>query len=86
MQSRRTLPQYRFELSMTVAVMAMVSQSQYCLTTEPPVLNNLYAVLICFRCHAFAFATDIKKAFLHVKLYPDDRNFTMDIFIREFHR
>ena len=47
-----------------------------CLITEPPFLNNLCAILIHFRCHTFALATDIEKAFLHVKLHPDDRNFT----------
>ena len=47
-----------------------------CLIAEPPFLNNLCAILIRFRCHAFAVATDIEKAFLHVKLHPDDRNFT----------
>ena len=47
-----------------------------CLIAEPPFLNNLCAILIRFRCHAFAIATDIEKAFLHVKLHPDDRNFT----------
>ena len=47
-----------------------------CLVTEPPFLNNLCGILIRFRCHVFALSTDIEKAFLHVKLHPDDRNFT----------
>jgi len=47
-----------------------------CLTPVPPYLNNLCAILLCFRSHAFALATDIEKAFLHIKLHPDDRNFT----------
>ena len=47
-----------------------------CLTVGPPFLNNLCAILLRFRIHAFALSTDIEKAFLHVKLHPSDRNFT----------
>ena len=47
-----------------------------CLMPVPPFLNNLCGVLLCFRSHAFAISTDIKKAFLHVHLHLDDRNFT----------
>ena len=39
-------------------------------------MNNLCAILLRFRTHAFALSTDIEKAFLHVKLHPSDRNFT----------
>ena len=34
-----------------------------CSIAEPPVLNNLCAILIHFRCHTFALATDIEKVF-----------------------
>ena len=47
-----------------------------CLTVTPPFLNNLCSILLRFRSHAFALSTDIEKAFLHVQLHPDDRNFT----------
>ena len=47
-----------------------------CLMVGPPFLNNLCAILLRFRIHAFALSTDIEKAFLHVKLHPSDRNFT----------
>ena len=47
-----------------------------CLMVGPPFLNNLCAILLRFRIHAFALSTDIEKAFLHVKLHPYDRNFT----------
>jgi len=47
-----------------------------CLTTTPPFLNNLCAILLRFRSHAFALSTDIEKVFLHVQLHPDDRDFT----------
>ena len=44
------------------------------LTPVSPFLNNLCGVLLHFCNHAFALSTDIEKAFLHVKLHPDDRN------------
>jgi len=47
-----------------------------CLAIGPPFLNNLCAILLCFRIHAFTLSTDIEKAFLHVKLDPSDENFT----------
>ena len=47
-----------------------------CLTVRPPLLNNLCAILLHFRVHAFGLSTDIEKAFLHIKLHPSDRNFT----------
>ena len=46
-----------------------------CLTVGPPFLNNLCAILLCFRLHAFALSTDIEKAFLHVKLHSSDSRF-----------
>jgi len=46
-----------------------------CLTPVPPYLNNLCTILLRFHSHAFALATDIEKAFLHVQFHPDDRNF-----------
>ncbi|XP_065889733.1 uncharacterized protein [Dysidea avara] len=47
-----------------------------CLTVTPPFLNNLCSTLLRFRSHAFALSTNIEKAFLHVQLHSDDRNFT----------
>ena len=47
-----------------------------CLQIGPPFLNNLCAILIRFRDHHYALSTDIEKAFLHVQLHDDDRNFT----------
>ena len=47
-----------------------------CLMVGPPFLNDLCAILLRFRKHAFALSTDIEKAFLHVKLHESDRNFT----------
>ena len=39
------------------------------------------AILLRFRSHAFALSTDIEKAFLHVQLHPDDRDFTRLIWL-----
>ena len=47
-----------------------------CLMVGPPFLNDLCAILLRFRCHAFALSTDIEKAFLHVELHESDRNYT----------
>ena len=33
-------------------------------------------MLIRFRTHCFGISTDIEKTFLHVRLHPDDRNYT----------
>ena len=47
-----------------------------CLMVGLPCVNDLCAVLVHFRSHCFGISTDIEKAFLHVHLHPDERNFT----------
>ena len=47
-----------------------------CLEVGPPFMNDLCSILLRFRFHKVAISTDIEKAFLHVKLHPDDRDFT----------
>lgn len=47
-----------------------------CLLVGPPFLNDLCSILLRFRIPAFAFATDIEKAFLHVKLHESDIDYT----------
>ena len=42
----------------------------------PPLLNDLCSILIHFRVSKYGLTTDIEKAFLHLKLHKDDRNFT----------
>lgn len=45
-----------------------------CLLVGPPFLNDLCSIILRFRNHTFAFATDIEKAFLHVKLHESDQD------------
>ena len=52
----------------------LVSMIVYC--SGPPFLNNPYYILIRFRTHTYAFATDIEKAFSHMKLHEADRDCT----------
>ena len=47
-----------------------------CLEPGPMLLNDLSSIIIRFRVHNFSFATDIEKAFLHIRLHPDDRDYT----------
>ena len=47
-----------------------------CLLVGPPFLNDLCSILLRFRVPTFAFATDIEKAFLHVKLHKSDMDYT----------
>ena len=47
-----------------------------CLEVGPSLVNDLCSILLHFRVHKFGFTTDIEKAFLHVKLQEDDRDFT----------
>ena len=47
-----------------------------CLMTGDPALTDLCAIILRFRLHCYALSTDIEKAFLHVKLADQDRDFT----------
>lgn len=47
-----------------------------CLMIGLPCCNDLCTILIRFRLHRFGISTDIEKAFLHIRLHPDDRDFT----------
>ena len=42
----------------------------------PPFLNDLCTIILRCRVHAYAFATDIEKAFLHVYLHQSDKDYT----------
>ena len=47
-----------------------------CLWTGPTLTSDLLQVLLQFRLHQFACASDIEKAFLMVQLREEDRNYT----------
>ena len=45
-----------------------------CLHTGEPQLNDLCSIILHFRLHPIGFCTDIEKAFLHIWLHKDDRD------------
>ena len=47
-----------------------------CLLVGPPFLNNMCSILLRFRTFTYGLSTDIEKAFLHVGLDDNDRDFT----------
>ena len=47
-----------------------------CLETGPAFLNDLPTILLRFRSHKYGLTADIEKAFLHVQLDQQDRDFT----------
>ena len=47
-----------------------------CLLIGSPCITDLCAILVRFRYHQYGISTDIEKAFLHVRLHPDDRDYT----------
>ena len=46
-----------------------------CLEVGPPFMKDLCSILLRFRLHKVAISTDIEKAFLHVKLHQEDRDY-----------
>ena len=54
-----------------------------CLLAGPPFLNDMCSILIRFRVHKYGFSTDIAKAFLHVNLDKNDRDFTRFLWLSD---
>ncbi|XP_065902524.1 uncharacterized protein [Dysidea avara] len=47
-----------------------------CLLTGPSLLTDMCGILLRFRSHPIGISTDLEKAFLHVRLDKEDRNYT----------
>ena len=47
-----------------------------CLLIGSPCVSDICSILVRFRSHRFGVSTDIEKVFLHVRLHPDDRDYT----------
>ena len=47
-----------------------------CLEIGVPCSNELCSIFIRFRLHQLGISADIEKAFLNIRLYPDDRDYT----------
>ena len=47
-----------------------------CLLTGPSLLTDMCGILVRFRSHPVGISTDLEKAFLHVHLDKEDRNYT----------
>ena len=54
-----------------------------CLLVGPPFLNDLCSIVLRFRSHVIAFATDIEKAILHVRLHDSDQDSTRFLWISD---
>ena len=54
-----------------------------CLLTGPHFLSDLCSIILRFRTYNYAASTDIEKAFLHVKLHRDDRDYTRFYWLKD---
>ncbi len=54
-----------------------------CLQPGPPLLNDMTGVLLRFRTHNYGIVTDIEKAFLHLHLSTEDRDFTRFLWLSD---
>ena len=56
-----------------------------CLLSGQPQLNDLCCIILRFRLHPVGICTDIEKAFLHVQLHADDRDYTRFLWLHDPH-
>ena len=54
-----------------------------CLEKGPPLLNDLTSILIRFRANPIAFTSDVEKAFLQIRLEPDEKKFTKFLWLSD---
>ena len=71
--------QRQFELSLTVAS----THLNDCLLAGPPFLNDMCMILLRFRTFPYGLSADIEKAFLHVGLDDNDRDFTRFLWLSD---
>ena len=57
----------------------------YCLHTGQPQLNDFCCIILRFRLLPVGICTDIEKAFLHIQLHEDDRDWTRLIWLSDPH-
>ena len=55
----------------------------YCLMVGPPFLNNMCSIILRFRTYTSGLSTDNEKAFIHVGLNNEDRDFTRFLWISD---
>ena len=46
-----------------------------CLETGPCMLPKIFEILVRFRCYRYALTSDIKSAFLNIRVNEEDRDF-----------
>ena len=54
-----------------------------CLLTGPPFLNDMCTILLRFRTFPYGLSADIEKAFLHIGLDDNDRDFTRFLWLSD---
>ena len=55
----------------------------HCVEIGPPLLNDMFCILLRFRIHEIGLTADIEKAFHQITLHEDDRDFTRFLWIRD---
>ena len=77
-----TLELYRIYIYMNFKGQCFKSCGFVCTIGEPQ-LNDLCCIILRFRCHPVGICTDIEKAFLHVWLHEDDRDWTRFLWLTD---
>ena len=56
-----------------------------CLETGPCLLPKIFEILVRFRCFKYALTSDIKSAFLNIRVNERDRDFLRFLWISDIH-
>ena len=54
-----------------------------CLKTGPSLHNNMLSIIIRFRVHPYGITADVEKAFHHIGLHKEDRDFLRLLWIKD---